>query len=1113
MSSGYSRRTIKNKRVRQIENQIMVGGAICVEDDRTNKFDHPDEINTWFENDANKKKFFYGIGSILKGKEEAMDKQIGKLTKEIQLLNDGYINNEKNYEQLIEESQKTSATEMKDALQEHIREQLNKSYETKYSESLIKKQAYDMVKTAIINRRWYIVGDLKKKEGGTIIENIKKEAAKIYNFYRGPRYVKIRTELFSMLKTIADSPAMFDNSFVLNTSIVGPAGSGKTTMARAISRWYAALGILTYDSFYQSKSGELSIVEVSRSNLIGEYTGQTAPKTLGVLAINLEKTLFIDEAYSVTGCSFDAQNKVEPDAYGEEFLATLLLFMNDHKGFNAILVAGYETQMRKCFFERNEGLPRRFPRQITLPFYSTDELFGIFAANVTRKLTAAEKNAIDAMPDKDAAEKTEKTTQEVKLKELESACVTKLSLMKPSFYMIHCDTSSHSLDYLRKYLLSIQMRLCSKGKNVLDTADLAPPQGRSSPQSPAPPQGRSSSQGFAPPQNPITTQASSLNVLNPSDNATVAEAPAEEEVEPPRTNTPSYGTSASNVAGGEKRRGGSFKRGLRRDSNHTGFHGGAVTADNLKTEVDKIDFENIFGNIKGNKIFTELESKIDETGTEADVKKKTKMLESLSNYVHRLKEYVKRSTKATVAPAILAKTAVSPVAKPAMPTTVTPINLHSVYSYTILAQLFINLLDTECRKQLLRRHFYKEVYGFEGSNMSYFPAQAGEMENFADQCVILIGDKIKATDKFLPICDEQVLVNRFLETKKIKVNLFELNGEYNSDKLPIPKRYPCFHELMPSNMNCWELQTRISDFFMFDKFFTDCLPSLTDMYDILTTPEKRSDCIKHVLNIYMHHNSVEYMTDLLELSEKEFPIHITKPDLEQEISELKYVDRYLSAFKGVEKVLKSGNKADLDALEKNFEDLKRDKTFVESQVKGREKATKLSEAIVAFATDKKYTGTFLANPKFTKDPVGPITLSDILYEDIGVSSTFTSGIAQINKDTYESYSLGFLSTVLPNYGAFTGTVTTTEKCDGGFSVDNIDANNIDKSLEEIRATKEELRRGDLTVLGTNADVFNKVEVPVYERTKVKEFARKWDSDMYLSLARERDRLEEDLDKL
>jgi predicted GNAT family acetyltransferase len=256
------------------------------------------------------------------------------------------------------------------------------------------------------------------------------------------------------------------------------------------------------------------------------------------------------------------------------------------------------------------------------------------------------------------------------------------------------------------------------------------------------------------------------------------------------------------------------------------------------------------------------------------------------------------------------------------------------------------------------------------------------------------------------------------------------------------------------------------------------------------------------------------MTDLLELPEKEFPIHITKPDLEQEISELKDVDRYLSAFKGVDKVLKSGNKADLDALEKNFEDLKRDKTFVESQVKGKEKATKLSEAIVNFATNEKYTGTFLANPKFTKDSVGPITLSDILYEDIGVSSTFASGIPTIDKGTYESYSLEFLSNILPDYGASAGTVPATEKCDGGFAVENIDTKDINDSLKEIRATKEELRMGDLTALdATNRDVFNKVEVPVYEKTKVKEFARKWDSDMYLSLARERDRLTEDFDKL
>lgn len=142
----------------------------------------------------------------------------------------------------------------------------------------------------------------------------------------------------------------------LHMAFTGNPGTGKTTVARIVGRIYKQLGLLSKGQF----------IEVSRTDLIAGYQGQTALKVKKVIEKAKGGVLFIDEAYSIT-------ENDHSDSYGRECLTELTKALEDYRDDLVVIVAGYTEPMR-LFFESNPGLKSRFNTFIEFGDYSADEL-------------------------------------------------------------------------------------------------------------------------------------------------------------------------------------------------------------------------------------------------------------------------------------------------------------------------------------------------------------------------------------------------------------------------------------------------------------------------------------------------------------------------------------------------------------------------------------------------------------------------------------------------------------------------------------------------------------------------------------------------------------------
>ncbi|KAJ6619746.1 P-loop containing nucleoside triphosphate hydrolase protein [Mycena sp. CBHHK59/15] len=136
----------------------------------------------------------------------------------------------------------------------------------------------------------------------------------------------------------------------LNRVFLGSPGTGKTTVAKLYGQILADLGLLS--------KGE--VVVKNPADFIGAYIGHSEKQTKAILATAVGKVLVIDEAYMLFSSGKHGIGN-ESDSFKTAVIDTLVAEIQSVPGEDrAVLLLGYEEQMKDMFENVNPGLSRRF---------------------------------------------------------------------------------------------------------------------------------------------------------------------------------------------------------------------------------------------------------------------------------------------------------------------------------------------------------------------------------------------------------------------------------------------------------------------------------------------------------------------------------------------------------------------------------------------------------------------------------------------------------------------------------------------------------------------------------------------------------------------------------
>lgn len=207
---------------------------------------------------------------------------------------------------------------------------------------------------------------------------------------------KVKTSLLTLLELVKtnyrreleEKPL---HQFTLNRLFLGPAGTGKTVVAKLYAKILGEIGALS--------KGE--VIFRNPSDLIGQYIGDSEANTKAALNAARGNVLVIDEAYMLYSGNTDGTGN-ESDSYRQGVIDTIVAELQGNPGDDlCVLLLGYKEPMLEMLNHSNPGLSRRFPIENAFSFenFSIGELEKILRSKLALHALEATEEAIKVAMD------------------------------------------------------------------------------------------------------------------------------------------------------------------------------------------------------------------------------------------------------------------------------------------------------------------------------------------------------------------------------------------------------------------------------------------------------------------------------------------------------------------------------------------------------------------------------------------------------------------------------------------------------------------------------------------------------------------------------------------
>ena len=284
-------------------------------------------------------------------------------------------NTQEIYHQVLDAFRKdyTVSGEFDVKLLDYITETFPKSYLSApdYASALIERILFNQTQNVID------ANSIPSYDKNKTIDEIFEELDSLVGLDNVKQMLRDLVSLMKFKSKTGDSLKIKDTN--LHMVFLGNPGTGKTTVARMVA------GIL-YNLNYIEQN---KLIEVSAKDLIGQYVGQTAPKTIGVVEKALGGVLFIDEAYSLA-----SKPGSSGSSFNEECIATLIQAMENYRDNLVVIFAGYSKEM-DAFLKSNSGIVSRIGYTMDFKDYTLDELIQILKSMFIKSGFFIEQGAID----------------------------------------------------------------------------------------------------------------------------------------------------------------------------------------------------------------------------------------------------------------------------------------------------------------------------------------------------------------------------------------------------------------------------------------------------------------------------------------------------------------------------------------------------------------------------------------------------------------------------------------------------------------------------------------------------------------------------------------------